>query len=111
VVYSALVGTVLVSAAVPFALEAAPISWRDGGLLLLSGFLAGLGHGLFIAAFARAPAALLAPFTYLQIAWAVLYGILVFGQHPDGWSAVGLAIIVGSGVLLALWERRFARLS
>jgi drug/metabolite transporter (DMT)-like permease len=109
--YSALVGTVLVSAAVPFALEAAPISWRDVGLLLLSGFLAGLGHGLFIAAFARAPAALLAPFTYLQIAWAVLYGILVFGQHPDGWSAVGLAIIVGSGVLLALWERRFTRLS
>ena len=107
--YSALVGTVLLTAAVPFALEASPVSWRDGGLLLLSGLLAGVGHGLFIAAFARAPAALLAPFTYLQIAWAVLYGILVFGQHPDGWSAVGIGIVVSSGVLLALWERRFAR--
>jgi drug/metabolite transporter (DMT)-like permease len=107
--YSALVGTVLLTATVPFALEASPISWRDGGLLLLSGLLAGVGHGLFIAAFARAPAALLAPFTYLQIAWAVLYGILVFGQHPDGWSAVGIGIVVASGVALALWERRFAR--
>ena len=107
--YSALVGTVLLTAAVPFALEASPITWRDGGLLLLTGLLAGVGHGLFIAAFARAPAALLAPFTYLQIAWAVLYGILVFGQHPDGWSAVGIGIVVSSGVLLALWERRFAR--
>jgi drug/metabolite transporter (DMT)-like permease len=107
--YSALVGTVLLTAALPFALEASPITWRDGGLLLLTGLLAGVGHGLFIAAFARAPAALLAPFTYLQIAWAVLYGILVFGQHPDGWSAVGIGIVVGSGVLLALWERRFAR--
>jgi len=107
--YSALVGTLLVTAALPFALESSPISWRDGGLLVLSGLLAGVGHGFFIAAFARAPAALLAPFTYLQIAWAVVYGILVFGQHPDGWSAVGIGIVVSSGVLLALWERRFAR--
>jgi drug/metabolite transporter (DMT)-like permease len=107
--YSALVGTLLVTAALPFALEASPVSWRDGGLLVLSGVLAGVGHGLLIAAFGRAPAALLAPFTYLQIGWAVVYGILVFGQHPDGWSAVGIGIVVGSGVLLALWERRFAR--
>ena len=107
--YSALVGTLLVTAAVPFALEASPVSWRDGGLLVLSGILAGVGHGLLIAAFGRAPAALLAPFTYLQIGWAVVYGILVFGQHPDGWSAVGIGIVVTSGVLLALWERRFAR--
>jgi drug/metabolite transporter (DMT)-like permease len=108
--YSALVGTVLLTAALPFALEASAISGRDAALLLLSGLFAGVGHGLFIAAFARAPAALLAPFTYLQIAWAVLFGMLVFGQHPDGWSAVGIAVIVGSGVLLALYERRRARL-
>ncbi len=107
--YSALVGTLLVTAALPFALEASTVSWRDGGLLVLSGVLAGVGHGLLIAAFGRAPAALLAPFTYLQIGWAVVYGMLVFGQHPDGWSAVGIGIVVGSGVLLALWERRFAR--
>jgi len=106
--YSALVGTLLVTAALPFALEASTITWRDGGLLVLSGLLAGLGHGLLIAAFGRAPAALLAPFTYLQIGWAVVYGIVLFGQHPDGWSAVGIGIVVGSGVLLALWERRFA---
>ncbi len=108
--YSALVGTVLITAALPFALEASVITGRDAILLMLSGVFAGVGHGLLIAAFARAPAALLAPFTYLQIAWAVVFGVAVFGQHPDGASATGIAIVIGSGVLLAVWERRRARL-
>ena len=38
------------------------------------------------------------------------YGYAVFGQHPDGISAIGMAIIVASGVSLALWERRRMRL-
>ena len=108
--YSALVGTILLTSALPFALEASAIGWRDVALLLLTGLFAAVGHGLFIAALSRAPAALLAPYTYVQIAWAALFGFLVFGQHPDAWSAVGIAVVVASGVLLALWERRAARL-
>ena len=57
----------------------------------------------------QAPAALLTPFTYLQIVWATAFGYFVFGQHPDGWSAVGMSIIGGSGLLLALHERRRTR--
>jgi len=34
----------------------------------------------------------------------------VFGHLPDRWSFVGMAIVVGSGVMLALVERRRARL-
>ena len=54
----------------------------------------------------RAPATLLAPFTYLQILWATGFGYLIFDQHPDRWSALGMAAIVASGVLLGLWERQ-----
>ena len=43
--------------------------------------------------------------------WATLFGYVVFGQLPDRWSALGMTIIVGSGVLLALLERRRARLA
>jgi drug/metabolite transporter (DMT)-like permease len=64
-----------------------------------------------ISAYLAAPASLLTPFTYLQMLWATLLGYFVFGQLPDRWSAVGIAIIVGSGVLLALLERRRARLA
>ena len=108
--YSALVGAAGLTLALPFALESTPIGWRDGALLLLLGLFAGLGHGFMITAYSRAPAAMLAPFTYLQIVWATLFGVVLFGQHPDGWSAAGMVVVASSGVVLALWERRGARL-
>jgi drug/metabolite transporter (DMT)-like permease len=107
--YSALVGAVGLTFALPFLLEGSTLGWRDSALLLLTGVFAGLGHGLLTTAYARAPATLLAPFTYLQIVWAALFGYVIFGQHPDRWSAFGMAIIIASGVLLALRERSRVR--
>jgi drug/metabolite transporter (DMT)-like permease len=37
--------------------------------------------------------------------WATLYGWAIFGQLPDHWSALGMAVIVASGLWLALQER------
>ena len=107
--YSAIVGTVALTLVLPFALVEPPVSLRDGALLLLTGVLAGAGHWFLTRAYMTAPAAMLMPFTYLQILWATGFGYLVFGQHPDGWSAVGMAVIAASGLLLALQERHRAR--
>jgi drug/metabolite transporter (DMT)-like permease len=110
--YSALLGAVGFTLALPLGLDGATVlSWREAGLFLLLGLFAGLAHWLIISAFLIVPASLLTPFTYLQMIWATLFGWLVFGQLPDGWSAVGMAIIVGSGLLLALQERRRARIA
>jgi len=38
--------------------------------------------------------------------WATIYGYLIFGQLPDGLSAFGMAVIVGSGIGLVWHERR-----
>ena len=107
--YSSLVGTVALTLLLPFSLPDMRIGVRDGALLLLTGLFAGLGHWFLTRAYMQAPAALLTPFTYLQIVWATAFGYFVFGQHPDGWSAVGMSIIGGSGLLLALHERRRTR--
>ena len=110
--YSALMGAVGLTLTLPLGLDGATmLSWREAALFLLLGLFAGLAHWLIITAFLIVPASLLTPFTYLQMIWATLFGWLVFGQLPDGWSAVGMAIIVGSGLLLALQERRRARLA
>ncbi len=61
-----------------------------------------LGHFLFILAFRHAPASALTPFTYVQLVWAMAVGWLVFGNFPDRWSLAGIAVIAGSGLLLAL---------
>jgi len=101
------VGTVGLTLALPWA-HIATLASRDVALFVLLGVFAGVGHWLVIGAYRLAPASLRTPFTYLQILWATLYGWLVFGQLPDRWSALGMAIIVASGALLALRERRRA---
>ena len=104
--YSALVGTVILSLGLPFAELPSAVTLHDAFFLVLLGFLAGLGHWMLITAFLLAPASLIAPFTYLHMIWATVYGYLVFGQLPDGISAIGMAVIVASGVALVLHERR-----
>ena len=108
--YSASVGTVVLSLALPFAVDIDEFSRASIPLFVLMGLLAGAGHWCLTHAYLTAPASLLTPFTYLQILWATVFGYAVFGQHPDGISAIGMAIIVASGVSLALWERRRMRL-
>lgn len=107
--YSALVGTLALTPLVPFAIVPSVWSWTSASLFVLLGILAGVGHALVTRAFLRAPASLLAPFSYVQILWATLAGYLVFDQLPDGWSFVGMAVIVASGLALAWQERRRAR--
>jgi drug/metabolite transporter (DMT)-like permease len=107
--YSALVGTVALTAALPWGFEQTRFTLGDSGLLVLLGLLAGLGHWFAIAAYQLAPASLLTPFTYLQMIWAVAYGYVIFGQLPDRWSIFGMCIIFASGVYLAVAEQRRMR--
>ena len=104
--YSGLVGAVALSLGLPCADLPSTFSIRDGLFLVVLGLLAGVGHWLLIGAFLRAPASLIAPFTYVQMLWATLFGFALFGQLPDAVSATGMAVIVASGVALVMHERR-----
>lgn len=108
--YSGLVGTVVLTLLLPSTVEMPrTVVASDVLFLAILGTLAGLGHWMLIGAFLRAPASLIAPFTYLQMIWATLYGYLIFGQLPDGLSALGMAVIVVSGIGLVIHERRAMR--
>jgi len=74
------------------------VGGADWPLLGLSGVLFGTGQFLLIRAFAMAPAAGLAPFTYAQIVAAVVFGVVVFGDVPDLWASVSTAIDILAGV-------------
>jgi drug/metabolite transporter (DMT)-like permease len=103
--YSATVGTLALSLGLPFATDLDHLVAVGIGPLVLLGVLAGIGHWCMTQAYLRAPASLLTPFTYLQILWATAFGYLMFDQHPDALSALGMAVVVASGVSLAAWER------
>jgi drug/metabolite transporter (DMT)-like permease len=77
-------------------------------LALLLGVLGTGGHLLLILAFGVAPAATLMPFSYLQIGFATLLGVAIFGVWPDGWSLAGMAVIAASGATAAWLDVRGA---
>jgi drug/metabolite transporter (DMT)-like permease len=108
--YSASVGTLVLTLGLPLATGLSRLMAVGIGSLVLLGVLAGVGHWCMTHAYLQAPASLLTPFTCLQIVWASAFGYLMFDQHPDRLSALGMAIVVASGVLLAWWERRRMRL-
>jgi drug/metabolite transporter (DMT)-like permease len=103
--YTALLGSLLFGLAAPWFLPVEAPSLHETLLLASLGVYGGLGHFLFTAAFRQAPASLIAPLGYAQLVWAGLLGWLVFGHVPDGLSLVGMTIIAGSGVLVALKSR------
>jgi hypothetical protein len=43
---------------------------------------------------------------YSQIIWATIFGTFFFGEGIDGWTAVGAAIIIASGLYIVLREGR-----
>ena len=53
----------------------------------------------------RAPASLLAPLSYTQMIWAVVAGVLVFGDAPDAITLLGMAVIAVSGLVVAVSGR------
>jgi drug/metabolite transporter (DMT)-like permease len=103
-VWGAMVGAVLFSAVAPF-VWVTPLAASHGVLIVIVGILASVGHFLLIKAYDYAGAGLLAPYTYTALIWAMASGWLVFGDFPDGWSLVGMGVIVLSGLYLANRQR------
>jgi drug/metabolite transporter (DMT)-like permease len=103
-VWGAIVGAVLLSFTLPFAWVTPAGAWH-WTLLVIIGLLASVGHFILIKAYDYANATALAPFFYTQLVWVMLLGWLVFGDFPDGWSLLGMGIIVASGIYLVGRQR------
>lgn len=75
-------------------------------LLLAISVTAVIGHLCLIKALELAPAAILQPFNYFVLVWAIVLGYLLFGEVLDPVSLAGAAIVVASGVFIARREYR-----
>ena len=94
--YAALTGMVIFSAVAPF-------YWRQPDLegwilLLLAGLLSSCANYALMKALELAPASVLQPFNYSLLVWAVILGVVVFGDIPETPTLVGSAIIVFAGI-------------
>lgn len=51
----------------------------------------------------------IAPFRYTILIWAIILGYVVFGDIPDGWTLLGSAIVVLTGIYTFYRERKIQR--
>lgn len=104
VVYTALVGSAVLTVPLPFIWQ-----WPETGreYMLLAGFavLAAIGEILVIRALILAQSVVVAPVHYTIILWSGTYGFLVFGDIPDGWTILGAVIIMVTGLYTLHRER------
>src|ERR1700736_2860278 len=56
-----------------------------------------------------APASVVVPYQYSMIIWAVMFGIVVFGDVPSLATIVGAAIIIAAGLYIFLREQNLGR--
>lgn len=79
--------------------------WRtptalDWSAMLLLGVVSCAAHLMITRALKLAPASLLAPLQYTLLLWAVVMGIVFFGDYPDAQGLIGSAIIVVAGLFI-----------
>ena len=97
-----LVGLVAVSGIMPFIWVNPDLS--QWSMMAGIGVFACIGHLFLILSLKYADASKLAPLGYTEIIPNVIIGYYFFGNFPDNWTFLGLAIIVISGIYISRRE-------
>lgn len=69
-------------------------------LMCACGLIAAIGLTLLTQAYRVAPNSAVAPFEFSFAFWGVLWGWLIWGDLPDGLGWLGLAVIIGAGLVV-----------
>lgn len=104
---TSLVGSLVMSVLVFFNWQTPTL--HDALMMAALGAMAMSGHLLLTNAFRFASAAALAPFTYSQIIFAGVVGLVAFDHAPDVGAIVGMSIIIASGLVMAYVQGRQPR--
>lgn len=100
-IYAAAFGAIILGAVQPFVWV--PIAGGDLPLFCLMGALGTGAQLCIIRSFSMSEAAVVAPFAYLGIIFAAIWGAVLYSEYPDGWSVFGALVIIAAG--LYVWHR------
>lgn len=98
------VGTLMISLAMP-------LVWQHPTLLqwlMFAGLgaVATFGHFLVVRAYDFAEASLLAPLAYTEMVMATVLGWYFFGDLPDVWTLIGVAVLIACALYISVRERK-----
>lgn len=83
-----------------------PVAWVK--ITAAAGFLI-VGYLTIVMTMRVGDIAIIAPFRYTALIFALILGWLVFGQFPDGWTLAGSVIVMATGAYTFHRERVAAR--
>lgn len=77
-------------------------------MLILAGLFIAIGYITAVATMRVGEISYSAQFRYTSLVWAILLGLLVFGEMPDLWTWAGSALVVGAGIY-SIWREAALR--
>ena len=83
-----------------------PLNLDHWPLLVIMGISSTLGQVLLTAAFRRASVAVIAPFDYTHMIWALVFSHFIWGYLPGMRTWIGAGILVASGLFILFREHR-----
>ncbi len=84
------------------------VSWHETLLVLGAAAFLIVGYLFSVMVMRVGDIAVIAPFRYTALLWAILLGWLAFGTLPDNWTLIGATIVILSG-LFTLWREQALR--
>ncbi len=97
--------------ALALSLSTLPFGWttpsgEDLWIIAFMGLMGGFSSIFLSLAYRFAPAAVVAPFDYVSLIWAVVIGWLVWRELPDQMTWLGAAIVIASGLYILRREAK-----
>ncbi|MDA5093938.1 DMT family transporter [Aliiroseovarius sp. KMU-50] len=79
------------------------------GYVAMATVIGVLAYGALTRAMRTGEVSVVTPFRYSRLLFALILGVVVFGERPDGMTLLGSAVIVASGVFLLQKKRHAIR--
>ena len=86
-----------------------PVSAQDLGMMAMTAAVGVAAYYAIIAAMRTGDVAVVTPFRYSRIIFALILGIAVFDESVDLWTLIGAGIVIGSGLYTLTREARLRR--
>ncbi len=106
--YTALAVTIMSLLVLPFQ-PWKPVSVESISLLSAAGFFVLFGSIFSVMTMRVGEVGFVSPFRYTILIWAIILGIVVFGDYPDIYTIIGSTIVVVTGIYTFYREHRAAR--
>ena len=84
-----------------------PIELTDMAVIVATGVCSAFGGYLISQAYRNSEAGLVAPFEYVMLVFAAMWGFAFWGEVPSALSLFGISLILGAGVYVAVRDAKF----